>query len=236
MKRKMIFLLMLVALLIPVVGASAATSNTKTTVKKEVVARSDGGETITTITTTVTTKVEGSKTTKTTKVTTVVVEKAADGFIESEETTVETTVEETTKSSKKSSSTSTKKFSMYKDVTKKKVGSKAYSAIKYLKKHGAFSGVFKGKKFYPKKKITKKQYLKVPRNLYGKNAPKDSIKKAKGYVTEKYALKKLVEVAKNIGISITWNGGSRKLTRAEIARYIKIFADFDPAFKKAIVH
>lgn len=239
MKKMIIMMLLLFAVLampVNMVNAASSQDTAKSAITRTITPRDDGGTIETTVTTTVTTKTVGNKTTKTTKVTTVVIEKAADGFIESKETTVETTVEETTKSKKSSSTTSVSKFTMYKDVTKKKVGSKAYSAIKYLKKHKAFSGVFKGSKFYPKKKVTKKQYLKVLRNLYGKNAPSDSISKAKGYVTEKYALKKLVQVAKNIGISIKWNGRNRKLTRAEIARYIKIFADFDPAFKRAIIH
>lgn len=202
-------------------AATTTTTTTKTTVKK----RSDGGKIETKVTTTVTKKTVGKRVYKTTKVVTKVIETAADGFVETEKTTTETTTEEYTIGSKKTS--------MYKDVTKKKVGSKSYKAVKYLKAHGAFSGVVKGKKFYPNKKITKKQYLRILRNLYGNAAPKDA--KASGYVTEKYALNKLVQVAKNLGISITWKGRSNRLTRVDVARYIKIFIDFDPAFRKNLI-
>lgn len=233
MKKIAIFVLTLVMLLMPVNGVAATTTttkssgNTKTTVEQTVKQRADGGTTTKTVTTTVTTTTSGNKKTKKTVVKTVVVEKASDGFIESEETTVETTTETTTVSS--STKKTKKTSSMYSDVTKKKVGTAAYKAIKHLKAHKAFTGVIKGKKFLPKKRFTKKQYLRILKNLYGKYAPTES--NPKGYVTEKYVTSRLVKVAKNLGISITWSGTSRKVTRAETCRYIKIFADFDSAFK-----
>lgn len=227
MKRITILLFVLLTLMLPVNGIAKTTTSgntsTKTTVEKTVKKRSDGGTIETTVTTTVTKKIVGKKKTVKTVVKTVVVERAPDGFIESEETTVETTVETTTTSSGKKTS------SMYKDVTKKKVGTQAYNAIKHLKAHKAFTGVIKGKKFYPKKKITKKQYLRILKNLYGKYAPTES--NPKGYVTEKYATSRLVKVAKNMGVTITWKGRSHRITRADACVYIKIFADFDPAFK-----
>lgn len=224
--KKMMFLLVLFCACCVTMTAKAATS-TKTSVKK----RADGGIIETKITTTVTKKVVGKKTYVTTKIVTKVTEKSGDGFIEVERTTTEVQTEEFTNNKK---TKTTNKKAMYKDVTKKKVGIKNFNAVKYLKAHGAFSGVVKGKRFYPNKRITKKQYLRILRNCYGNAAPKDA--KASGYVTEKYALTKLVQVAKNLGIRIRWKGRANRLTRVEAARYIKIFIDFDPVFKRKLIH
>ena len=55
----------------------------------------------------------------------------------------------------------------YTDVTVKKVGKDTYGAVKYLKQHGAFKGVIKGKKFYPNKVITRQEFILMLANLYG---------------------------------------------------------------------
>lgn len=122
----------------------------------------------------------------------------------------------------------------YKDVTVKKVGKEAYTAIVYLKKHHAYDGVIKGKKFYPGKKLSKEKYLDMLINLYGEeNVPVNGsdLKNRKAAVTESYVCTKMVEVAHNLGIEIVWPGDPTvKLNRASVSRYVYNFTQFDSAF------
>lgn len=120
----------------------------------------------------------------------------------------------------------------YKDVTTKTIDKASIKSIRYVKKAGGFKGVIKGKKFYPNKKMTRRQYLMVLDNLYpGKvEVTMNDLKKANKSVTEKYVTSKMVKVAKNFGMTITWEGGKKKLSRASVANYIKSFAEFDSAF------
>ena len=120
----------------------------------------------------------------------------------------------------------------YKDVNKKTIDAKSIRSIKLIKKAGGFKGVFDGKKFYPNKKMTRRQYLMVLDNLYpGKvEVTMNDLKKANKSVTEKYVTSKMVKVAKEFGMTISWKGGKKKLSRASVANYIKSFAEFDSAF------
>ena len=120
----------------------------------------------------------------------------------------------------------------YKDVTTKKIDKKSIKSIRYIKKAGGYKGVIKGKKFYPNKKMTRRQYLMVLDNLYpGKvTVTMNDLKKANKPVTEKYVTSKMVKVAKKFGMTITWKGGKKKLSRASVSNYIVSFAKFDSAF------
>ena len=120
----------------------------------------------------------------------------------------------------------------YKDVNKKTIDAKSIESIKKVKKAGGFKGVFEGKKFRPNKKMTRRQYLMVLDNLYpGKvTVTMGDIKKANKPVTENYVTSKMVKVAENFGMTISWKGGKKKLSRASVANYIVSFAEFDSAF------
>ena len=125
----------------------------------------------------------------------------------------------------------------YKDVTKKSVGKSAYTAIVYCKKHAGYKDVVSGKKFYPKRKITRAECLTIAENFYGKDKISKldnkwflrSSKKA----TPKWLTGLFVAIADNcFGMSITWNEKSTKvMTRALASQYFKVAADFDSAFK-----
>lgn len=227
MKRLIIAVVFILTLAAMPMGVMAAT-RTNTTTKP----RADGGTIVTTVITKVTWEDKGSnRQLKTTVVTTIVEEKAADGFVESRNTTTETTKEETTTSTETNTSKKTKKnsksYKVYADVIEKKVGDEVYEAIKDLKAHGAFRGVVKGKKFYPNRKITRREYSRVLRNLYGRYAP---VSNSGAKATEKWARAQLVRMSEKMGMKIKWNGRNRKITRAEAAKFIKIFADYDTAF------
>ncbi len=121
----------------------------------------------------------------------------------------------------------------YKDVNRKTIDKRSINSIKTIRKAGGFKGAIKGKKFYPNKKMTRRQYLRILKNLYpGKvTVTKNDRKKAKRYVTEKYVTAKMIKIAKSYGISIAWNGSKKKkLSRASVANYIVSFAEFDSAF------
>ena len=117
----------------------------------------------------------------------------------------------------------------YTDVTLKKVDKDTYNAVKFLKSHKAFKNVISGSKFYPNKKITRRQFLLVLQNLYGNKVPVTytDLKNMNKSITAKYACDKMVAIAKKCGVKITWNGSkSVILTRGGAAVYIKIFVDF----------
>lgn len=123
----------------------------------------------------------------------------------------------------------------YSDVTKKSVGKDAYKAITYVKTHKGYVDVISGKKFYPKKKITRREFLTMLGNFYGDEKVPVSmtdVRKGNKSITAKWACKKMVEVAEyGFGMTITWEGGNQTLTRALASQYLKVFSDFDPAFK-----
>ena len=124
----------------------------------------------------------------------------------------------------------------YKDVTTKTVDSNSINAITYVKSHSGYKGVIKGQKFYPKKKITKREYIAILANFYGKkNVPVNinDVLGANGKVTAKWATNKMSQVAKKKAkINMTWTKLPKgTLSRADAARYIKIFATFDKALK-----
>lgn len=123
----------------------------------------------------------------------------------------------------------------YKDVTQKKVGVNAYAAISYLKAHHGYVDVISGKKFKPYKKMTRREFLTVLGNLYGDEyVPVNmaDVRRGNSVVTESYACGKMVQLAKQrFGMTITWKGGEKKLTRALASQYVKSFVDFDKAFK-----
>ena len=123
----------------------------------------------------------------------------------------------------------------YKDVTKKSVGKNAYNAIVYVKAHKGYVDVISGKKFQPRKKITRREFLTMLGNFYGDEkvpVTMEDVRKANKTITAKWACNKMVKLAKNgFGMDITWTGDKTVLTRALASQYLKVFADFDPAFK-----
>ena len=124
----------------------------------------------------------------------------------------------------------------YSDVTKKSVGKSAYTAIKYVKKHQGYAGFVSGKKFYPKKAITRRQFIIMLKNFYGADkvpVTVGDVVSANAKATPKWATAKMVAVAKKgYGMNIKWDNKSKKaMSRALASQYLKIFADFDPAFK-----
>ncbi len=123
----------------------------------------------------------------------------------------------------------------YKDVKKSTVGKDAYNAIVYVKAHGGYKDVISGKKFYPKKNITRREFLTMLGNFYGdKKIPVTmaDIRKGNKKITAKWACAKMCEVAEyGFGMSITWEGNNKVLTRALASQYLKVFASFDSAFK-----
>ncbi len=124
----------------------------------------------------------------------------------------------------------------YKDVSKKKVGKDAYKAITYVYKHKGYSGIVskKAKKFNPRKKVTRREFLLMLANFYGdEKVPVDAsdMLRMNKKATAKWACQKMVEVAKKgYGMTITWNGDNQVLTRALASQYLYILAHFDSAF------
>lgn len=117
---------------------------------------------------------------------------------------------------------------VYKDVTLSKVDRQSYDAIAYVKKFGGWKSLIKKNKFKPNKFMTRREFLVVLHNLYGRKvtAEIDDIIHANSVVTSNYCCQKMVALSKNLGYEITWNGYKAKMRRKDVARYIKIFATF----------
>ena len=149
-------------------------------------------------------------------------------------------------STAKTVTTAGKAKNPYPDVTVKTVGKYAYNAIKFVKAHGGYKGVVSGTKyvkqknglykkvtgkFYPKKTVTKREFVYVLANLYGNkkvSVSTDDMKNANKPATEKWARAKMVATAKKLGYPIKWGGGkSTKLTRASAANYLYVFGNFN---------
>lgn len=97
----------------------------------------------------------------------------------------------------------TKKKAPYKDIILKyTVCNMEYRDICWLKKHHAFDGVIKGKYFYPNKYMTKKQFLKMCINIFGKKhvpVTKSDKKNYKKTFSTAWAIKKLNAIEKKQG-------------------------------------
>ena len=146
----------------------------------------------------------------------------------------------------KTLATAGKTANPYPDVTVKTVGKYAWNAIKFVKAHGGYKGVVSGTryvkqknglykkvvgKFYPKKIVTKREFVYVLANLYGDKKVAVSaadMKSANKPATEKWARSKMVATAKKLGYPIKWGGGKNtKLTRASAANYLYVFATYN---------
>lgn len=120
----------------------------------------------------------------------------------------------------------------YKDVTKKAVGKNAYNAIKYVKSHSGYKGIsIKKKCFKPNKTMTRREFIVMLANFYGKkNVPVsvDDVLGALKPATPKWATAKMVAVAKRKNKAISWDDKStKKMSRALASQYLEVFAKFD---------
>ena len=95
--------------------------------------------------------------------------------------------------------------------------------IEWLANHGAYKSIAsKGKKFQPTKNLTRKEFGKILKNLYGKRID-ITIKGPKTIVTQKYMTNMLTKVSKQLGYRVTWKNSSstKKVSRALASHYIK---------------
>lgn len=122
----------------------------------------------------------------------------------------------------------------YKDVTVKKVGKDAYTAIAYVKRHwGYIDLVNNGAKFKPNKKMKRYEFCTMLGNFYGdKNIPismREDVRNGHWIATERYACSKMVQVAARLGVKgLKWNPSTnRKLTRAFASQYLYTFATYN---------
>ena len=122
--------------------------------------------------------------------------------------------------------------SPYKDVTRKRVDAQSIDAISYIKSYDGWRGLIRKGRFYPNRYMTRREFLIVLHNLYGDRitATMDDVRHANDKVTSKFACDRMVALSKALGSPIRWNGTKDKLRRKDVARYIKIFAVFKPAF------
>ena len=123
--------------------------------------------------------------------------------------------------------------SPYSDVTVKKVGRETYDAVNYLKTYGAFRGIVKGKKFYPNKVVTRKEFILMLANLYGDDVVPVTAKDFRYTKTSTNVEgHRLIRLTKNLGNPVSWpvSKTTPRFTRALAARMIYQFIQLDKAF------
>ena len=117
----------------------------------------------------------------------------------------------------------------YKDVTPKSVGKEAYRAVIYVKNRGCLEGVF-GKKMHPYDNVGRINFLLMLSNATGdiKKVPItiSDLKKANRPITAKWAVKKMVAVAKKYGVKIKWAAPNTILTNVGACQYLAEFLKF----------
>ena len=118
----------------------------------------------------------------------------------------------------------------YKDVSSRNVDAKSLDAIIYVKNYGGWTGIAKRGRFYPNRPMTRYEFLVVLHNLYGGYVTADigDMLNARTIVTANYCCQKMASMSKALGYGITWTGDASKMKRKDVARYIKIFATFNP--------
>lgn len=124
----------------------------------------------------------------------------------------------------------TKSLSLYKDVTTKKVDAESYEGISFVKKYGGWNKLTKSGKLYPNKHMTRRDFLICLHNLYGGivTATMEDLLEANEKITSKFVCDRLASLSKSLGYQITWSGYPTKMKRKDVARYIKIFATYNP--------
>ena len=120
----------------------------------------------------------------------------------------------------------------YKDVTHKTVDATSYDAIVYIKQHHGWSGIARKGRLHPNRTITRRQFLMILHNLYGDKVTAGiwDVRAANSKITINWACQRMVELAKALGLTITWNGANTVMKIKDAARYIRIFATYNPAF------
>ena len=120
----------------------------------------------------------------------------------------------------------------YKDVTKKKVDVQSYNAICYVKQHSGWRGISKKGKLRPNKFITRREFMVILYNFYGDRVPATvlDVKSANTGISSQFVCTKCVELSKILGYPIKWKGTNQRMTRKDVARYVKIFATYNAKF------
>ena len=122
----------------------------------------------------------------------------------------------------------------YKDVTKRSVDEGSYTAIVYVKRHHGWSGgIIKKKRFFPNKYMTRQEFMLALYNLYGEKVPAtvSDVIYANTVVTSAFVCSKCVALSSVLKYPIKWSGNGMKMKRKDVARYLKIFATYNSAFK-----
>ena len=117
----------------------------------------------------------------------------------------------------------------YKDVVR--IDKQSSEAISFVKRHNGWKGLIKKGRFRPNKYMTRREFLVCLHNLYGEivTADMSDVLLANKPVTSEFVCERLAKLSKPLGFPITWSGYKKKMKRKEVARYIMIFATFNPS-------
>lgn len=126
-----------------------------------------------------------------------------------------------------------KKSYPYKDVTDKTVGEYAVKCVQYVKDHQGLTWI-RGKKFYPSKNITRREFIMTLYGFYGDKVPVSytDVAKANQKISQSYVVKKLISMGKVLGgHNLVWKGEKGTADRVDAMMYLYIFANFNDDFK-----
>ena len=119
---------------------------------------------------------------------------------------------------------------IYKDVTSRTVDAESCAGIQFVKEHGGWNGLIRRGRFFPNLYMTRKEFLIALHNLYGGRvyANIEDIILSDQIVTSDFCCQRMVAMSEGLGYKIAWNGKNVRLRRKDVARYIKIFATYNP--------
>ena len=120
----------------------------------------------------------------------------------------------------------------YKDVTRRKVDAKSYTAIVFVKEHHGWVDIARKGRLKPNKTLTYQDLITVLDDLYPGKLPvsMDDLRNWRKKADSVVVCNKLAELSAALGYKISWSGvKSSKMKRKDLARYIMIFATYNPA-------
>ena len=122
----------------------------------------------------------------------------------------------------------------FKDVSRTRLSADDYAAIAYIDTYRGWRGLTRRNRLYPYRFMTRLEVVRLLRNLYPDDVmiTKDDRYYGKQFITSQWLCARLSELAEELGCPIEWYGyPNTRMRRKDVARYIKIFAGFDPAFE-----
>lgn len=121
----------------------------------------------------------------------------------------------------------------FRDVSRARLSADDYAAIAYIDTYRGWRGLTRRNRLYPYRFMTRREVVRLLRNLYPDDVKitKEDSYYGRQFITSQWLCARLSQLAEDLGCPIEWYGYSSQMRRKDVARYIKMFAGFDPAFE-----